>query len=147
MVASDTRDPQFESLHRQSFLYKLYFNNRKNENREKDARKGPPLKNPCRNLSGSGYLGLGPERRVWAATECTLPPSPGLFLSRLCFAPKKQIIEKGSKILFPVDLMAKQRKCVWVCVCGCAWVWVCMRACVCGCACMSVSAWIGIRPN
>ena len=43
-VASGTRDPHFKSQYRQSFIYQLYINNRKDENKEKDARKGPPFK-------------------------------------------------------------------------------------------------------
>ena len=39
-VASDTKDPQFISRHRQNFLDQLY--NRKYENKEKEAGKGQP---------------------------------------------------------------------------------------------------------
>ena len=38
-VASDTRDPWFESRHQQNFINQLY--NRKDENKEKEARNGP----------------------------------------------------------------------------------------------------------
>ena len=41
-VASNTRDPRFESRHRQSFIYQLYI--RKDENKEKEAGNGPSLK-------------------------------------------------------------------------------------------------------
>ena len=47
-VAFDTRDPQFESRHRQNFIYQLY--NRKDENKEKEAGNGPSLK---KNISRS----------------------------------------------------------------------------------------------
>ena len=39
-VASDTRDPQFESQHWQSLIYQLQLN-RKDESKEKEARNGP----------------------------------------------------------------------------------------------------------
>ena len=39
-VASDTRDPQFETRHRQNFIYQLY--NRKEKNK-KEARNGSYL--------------------------------------------------------------------------------------------------------
>ena len=46
VVASDTRDPQFKSYHRQNFIYpivnQLY--NRKDKNSEKEAQNGPSLK-------------------------------------------------------------------------------------------------------
>ena len=38
-VASDTRDPQFESGHWQNFIYPMY--NRKDKNKEKEAGNGP----------------------------------------------------------------------------------------------------------
>ena len=41
-AASYTRDLQFESRHRQNFIYQLY--NRKDENKEKEAGNGPSLK-------------------------------------------------------------------------------------------------------
>ena len=41
-VASDTRDPRFESRHRQNFFYQLH--NRKDENNEREAMNGPSLK-------------------------------------------------------------------------------------------------------
>ena len=41
-VTSDSRDPRFESYHRQNFIYQLY--NRKDENKEKEAGNGPSLK-------------------------------------------------------------------------------------------------------
>ena len=40
-VASDTRDPRFESGPGQNFIYQLY--NRKVKNKEKVAGNGPPL--------------------------------------------------------------------------------------------------------
>ena len=43
-VASDAREPQFESRRRQNFIYQLYSKNRKDENKEKEAGNGPPLK-------------------------------------------------------------------------------------------------------
>ena len=43
VAASDTRDPRFKSQHRQSFVYQLELN-RKDENKEKEAGNGPPLK-------------------------------------------------------------------------------------------------------
>ena len=42
-VASDTRDPWFESQHWQNFIYQLYI---EKENKEKEAGIGPPLKTP-----------------------------------------------------------------------------------------------------
>ena len=46
-VASDTRDPRFESSHLQNFICQLY--NRKDQNKEKEAGNGPSLKksSPC----------------------------------------------------------------------------------------------------
>ena len=41
-VAYDTTDPQFKSRHQQTFFYQLY--NRKDKNKEKEARNGPSLK-------------------------------------------------------------------------------------------------------
>ena len=41
-VASDTRDPQFESRHWQSFIYQLYI--RKDDKKEKEAGNGPSFK-------------------------------------------------------------------------------------------------------
>ena len=43
VVASDTRDPRFESSHWQNFIYQLY--NRKDKNKEKEAGNGPSIKN------------------------------------------------------------------------------------------------------
>ena len=43
-VASDTRDPRFESTHRQIFIFKLYNRKDKNKEKEKEAGNGPSLK-------------------------------------------------------------------------------------------------------
>ena len=43
-VTSDTRDPWFESQHWQNFIYQLYIEKRKDENKEKEAGNGPSLK-------------------------------------------------------------------------------------------------------
>ena len=47
-VASDTRDPQYKSRHRQNIIYQLY--NRKDRNKEKEARNGPSLKRENKNI-------------------------------------------------------------------------------------------------
>ena len=47
-VASDTRDPQYKSRHRQNIIYQLY--NRKDRNKEKEAGNGPSLKRENKNI-------------------------------------------------------------------------------------------------
>ena len=47
VVASETRDPRFVSRHGKYFLYQLY--NRKDENKEKEARNGPTFKKRVTN--------------------------------------------------------------------------------------------------
>ena len=42
-VASNTRDPQFKSQHRQSLIYQFLLN-RKDKNKEKESGNGPSLK-------------------------------------------------------------------------------------------------------
>ena len=41
-VASDTKDPQFESHHQQNFIYQMF--KRKDKNKENQARIGPSSK-------------------------------------------------------------------------------------------------------
>ena len=54
-VASDSRDPWFESRHRQNFIFQLY--NRKDENKEKEAENGPSLKIKKQpKISGNGGI-------------------------------------------------------------------------------------------
>ena len=51
-VASDTRDPRFESRQRQNFIYQFY--NRKDESKEKEAGNGPS--NKTISLASKSYF-------------------------------------------------------------------------------------------
>ena len=53
-VASDTRDPRFESSHQRNFIYQLY--NRIDKNKEKEAGNGPSLKKVAQKSSNIIFL-------------------------------------------------------------------------------------------
>ena len=71
-VASNTRDPRFESRHRQSFIYQLYI--RKDENKEKEAGNGPSFKKTKYLISNKEN-----NHNVVVVAQLFFWANPGLF--------------------------------------------------------------------